>query len=122
MESQASIKKLKEKGKRCLLYAKMISKQGDYTWALFMLEQSLQLLLKAKLLEVCGTFPKTHNLRTLLKILSEKIDKVKEFVEKAEVDLLNEAYIVSRYSTTEFGEESFKMCLNFVEELWKILN
>lgn len=48
--------------------------KGFYGLAAFSLEQSLQLLLKAKLLECGAGYPRVHGVRRLLSILSEIIE------------------------------------------------
>ena len=115
------INKLKERGKKALMFAKELGEKEEYGWGIFMLEQSLQLLLKAKILEFFPTFPKIHNLKMLIEILSEKIPEIKNFKERVEIDLLNDAYVHARYEISEYGKESFEKCLRVVEELWKIL-
>ena len=108
MQTQKIIDKLKEKSKRLYENAKLLERKKDYTFAIFMLEQSLQLFLKAKLMEVYGNFPKIHDIRELLKILSKKNPNLKKYVNKIEIDILNEVYIGARYSINEYSYESFK--------------
>jgi len=43
---------------------------GDYDVAMFHLEQAIRLMLKAKLLDIIGSYPRTHSLRKLIKELN----------------------------------------------------
>ncbi|MEM5874477.1 MAG: HEPN domain-containing protein [Candidatus Aenigmatarchaeota archaeon] len=56
--------------------------KGRFDLAAFHLEQTAQFLVKAKLMEIFGDFPKIHNINELLKILSKegKLKNVKEFL------------------------------------------
>jgi len=121
MQTQKIIDKLKEKSKRLYENAKLLEQKKDYTFAIFMLEHSLQLFLKAKLMEVYGNFPKIHDIRELLKILSKKNPNLKKYVNKIEIDILNEIYIGARYSIHEYSYESFKACEKFVKKIQEIL-
>ena len=49
--------------------------KGFYDLAAFSLEQSLQLFLKAKVLERGVDYPRTHSIRRLLEILSEVVER-----------------------------------------------
>jgi len=99
--------------------------QGDYDLAVFHVEQATQLLVKAKLLEIAGDFPKTHSIMALLELLykitqDEKIDK---FIKENKVKLarLVDAYISSRYFIREFYKEEAVEALNLLRELKNIL-
>jgi len=92
---------------------------------MFHLEQVAQLLIKAKLLEVKGSFQRTHSLRTLLLELAEswKKEEIKEFIEENKEVLrdLERAYISSRYIYEEFFEEEVKRAFEVVEKLKEML-
>ena len=100
-------------------------KNKDYDIAMFHLEQSAQFLIKAKLLELKGFFPKTHSLRKLLLELSEvfESEKIKNFIEENKKILrdLERAYISSRYFFEEFFEEEVLNAFEFVKKLKEIL-
>jgi|GEM_PF-2080061 HEPN domain-containing protein len=53
--------------------------RGDYDLAVFNVEQSLKLFLKAKLLEFGVDFPRVHSLRKLFLLLGQVLDKVEVF-------------------------------------------
>lgn len=63
--------------------AEMLVKNGDHWTPLFHLQQSIETLLKALLLEETGHFPESHNLRELAKAAGV-LDEMKE----SDVDLL----------------------------------
>lgn len=75
---------------------------------MFNFEQSIQLLLKSKILEFGIEFPKTHEISILLDFLSDKIEKIKELKEKYknEIENLEEAYISSRYLPLSFQKRN----------------
>ncbi|MCC5994376.1 MAG: HEPN domain-containing protein [Candidatus Aenigmarchaeota archaeon] len=100
-------------------------KNKDFDICMFHLEQAAQLLIKAKLLEIKGSFQRTHSLRTLLLELAEnwKKEEVKKFIEENKEVLrdLERAYISSRYIYEEFFEEEVKRAFEVVEKLKEML-
>ena len=105
--------------------AKWNLEQGDYDLAVLHVEQAAQLMLKAKLLELIGDFPKTHNLVQLVKLLYEvsKKEEVAKFLAKNKIRLarLTDAYLFSRYFTREFYREEAEEALSLLDELKKVL-
>lgn len=114
--------KLKERSLYFLEIFKKDLKNKKFDVGMFHVEQALQLALKAFLLKNFGDFPKIHD----LKILFEKIDneKVKKLAEEKWyiIEILNDAYIASRYLPREYGEKELKEAIEFVEEIIKCLN
>jgi len=100
-------------------------KNKDFDICMFHLEQTAQLLVKAKLLEIKGSFQRTHSLRALLLELAEswKKEEIKEFIEENKEVLrdLERAYISSRYIYEEFFEEEAKRAFEVVEKLKEML-
>ena len=100
-------------------------KNKDFDISMFHLEQVAQLLIKAKLLEVKGSFQRTHSLRMLLLELAEswKKEEIKNFMEENKEVLrdLERAYISSRYIYEEFFEEEVKRAFEVVEKLKEML-
>jgi HEPN domain-containing protein len=100
-------------------------KNKDFDICMFHLEQAAQLLIKAKLLEIKGSFQRTHSLRTLLLELAEswKKEEIKEFIEENKEALrdLERAYISSHYIYEEFFEEEVKRAFEVVEKLKEML-
>ncbi|MEM2884650.1 MAG: HEPN domain-containing protein, partial [Thermoproteota archaeon] len=92
----------------------------------FSLEQSLQLFLKARLLENGVDYPRTHSVRTLMEVLSRVVKEelkavLKEMLDKylLELGILEDAYISSRYVTREFRKEEVEKLRKAVEETMK---
>ena len=100
-------------------------KNKNFDICMFHLEQAAQLLIKAKLLEIKGSFQRTHSLRTLLLELAEswKKEEVKKFIEENKKVLrdLERAYISSLYIYEEFFEEEVKRTFEVVEKLKEML-
>lgn len=80
--------------------------KGFYDLAVFSLEQSLQLYLKASLLKLGVDYPRTLSVRKLLELLGElaESEEVRELLSKYAVELgaLEDAYITSRYIPREY--------------------
>ncbi|HDN83628.1 MAG TPA: HEPN domain-containing protein [Candidatus Altiarchaeales archaeon] len=114
------VTKLKERGKHFFQVAIFDAEKGRYDLALFHLEQSLQLLLKSKLLEIAGDFPKIHSLKDLFALLEEFFPNLDKIVDEniLIIDVLEDAYIASRYLGAEYGKKEFDICRNFVKKLW----
>jgi len=108
--------------------AMMQFNRGFYGLAAFSLEQSLQLLLKAKLLECGAGYPRVHGVRKLLKLLSEVIegsgkDALEEVLRKysLELALLEDIYITARYVPKEFTADDVRKLRKVVDEVMKVV-
>ncbi len=97
-------------------------KNGDYDLAMLHIEQSMQLLIKAKLLDLKGYFERTHSLRKLLSEIKE-IEGVSEFLADYKTVLRNleRAYITSRYYFEEFFKEEVEEAFEALKEVKEIL-
>ncbi len=120
------IKKLLERSKKFKDAAEFHFSRGDYDLAAFNIEQSLQLFLKAKLLQKGVEFPKTHTLRKLFLLLGEILKKIEEFKkfesEKSlEFASLEDAYITARYFPRDFEKEEVEKLKNFLEEVENLI-
>lgn len=99
-----------------------------YGLAAFSLEQSLQLFLKAKILERGADYPRTHSIRKLLELLSEVVEEplskaLKKFIKKYSLELasLEDAYITSRYTPREFRREEIIRLRKTVDKVLSIV-
>ena len=95
--------------------------KGWYDFAVFHLEQSLQLALKAALLEKKGSYPFTHDIDELINSLAdtrlvELRDRNKELV-----TLLKVAYTGSRYFPNYYDREIAVKLAELVKECLKVL-
>lgn len=61
---------LKKRAEAFLRNAERLIKDKEWDLAIFNLEQFCQLILKYKLLIKKGSYPRTHSLRTLIRILA----------------------------------------------------
>ena len=103
--------------------------KGFYGLAAFSLEQSLQLFLKAKVLEKGVDYPRTHSIRRLLEILSEVVEReisnvLRELVDKYSLELasIEDAYITSRYIPREFRREEVLRLKGVVDEVIEVVS
>jgi HEPN domain-containing protein len=105
--------------------AELDFKNKNFDICMFHLEQAAQLLLKAKLLEIKGSFERTHSLRRLLLELAEKLDKkkIENFIQENKEVLRNleRAYISSRYIYEEFFEDEVKKAFEVLKKLKSLL-
>ncbi|MBO3798233.1 MAG: HEPN domain-containing protein [Thermoproteota archaeon] len=98
----------------------------DYDLAAFNIEQSLQLFLKAKLLEKGAEFPKTHTLRKLFLLLGEilrKPDEFKRFADEKALEFasLEDACITARYFPRDFEKEEARKLVDFAKEVEELV-
>ena len=103
--------------------------KGFYDLAAFSLEQSLQLFLKAKVLERGVDYPRTHSIRRLLEILSEVVEReisnvLRELVDKYSLELasIEDAYITSRYIPREFRREEVLRLKGVIDEVIEVVS
>ncbi|GBC71470.1 hypothetical protein HRbin02_01254 [Candidatus Calditenuaceae archaeon HR02] len=103
--------------------------RGFYDLAAFSLEQSLQLYLKAKLVEYGVDYPRTHSVRRLLELLGEVLPSeagrknVNALVEELllELGMLEDAYITSRYFLREFRREEVEKMMTTVRRVMELV-
>jgi len=112
------VKKLIERSERFFTNALRDFEEKEYDVAMFNLEQSLQLFLKAKILSKGIQFPKTHEIEKLIEFLS-KIEKEIKLNEKEKKVLKNleQAYISSRYLPFSFSEEDVRDAIELVKKI-----
>jgi len=103
--------------------ALMQARAGMYDLAVFSLEQSLQLFLKATLLRVGSDYPRTrtHSIRRLLELLTEVTGRseLRELASRYSVELgaLEDAYISSRCIPRIYTKDEFERLRAVVEEV-----
>ncbi|MFO7796068.1 MAG: HEPN domain-containing protein [Promethearchaeati archaeon] len=92
-------------------------KDKDWDIACFMAEQSVQLHLKAIILEKTGDFPKTHSIKGLFGILFNltKDDRFK--YDRQKLMFLEAAYFNASYFTISYDEKDAEDALKIVEEV-----
>jgi HEPN domain-containing protein len=101
--------------------ARMQTRAGLYDLAVFSLEQSLQLFLKATLLRVGADYPRTNSVRRLLELLTEVTGRseLRELASRYSVELgaLEDAYISSRYIPRIYTKDEFERLRAVVEKV-----
>ncbi len=112
---------LKRRSKGFLNGAKERLKAGEYDVACFMAEQSVQLYLKAVILDLSGEIPRTHSIRKLLSILSTIFGKKLEFDRKSLI-FLESMYINARYLNVEYEREDAEEAIKIAEEVIEIVD
>ncbi len=119
------IKTLLRRFEKFLRNARYDYENGDYDLAMFHIEQAIQLMVKAKLLDLKSFYERTYELRRLILELSEIYsgEELKKFVEANEVVLRNleRAYVTSRYLYEEFFKEEVEEAFKAAECLRKLL-
>jgi HEPN domain-containing protein len=106
-------------------YTKFALSREEYDLAMFHLDQAFQLNIKAKLLELKGSYPRTHFLRVLLEELSNifKKDKIKKIIEENKMTIRNleRSYITARYLPDSFFKEEVEEAQKLLEKIKEIL-
>ncbi len=119
------VEKFVEKAKGFEDMAKFNFEKKRYDLAMFCLEQASQIYIKAKLLELIGEFPRTHDLVELLKELSVvyKTKEIEKFVDEniSSLTKLVDAYITSRYYTRKFYKEEVEESFSLLSKLKELL-
>ncbi len=120
------VETLKRRAERFLVDAEADLESGEYDIALFHVEQAVQLFLKARILSFGVEFPKTHEISTLVKIAGELgVRGLGKLVRENRdtVELLDHAYISSRYLPISFSKKDVEKALEFArrirDALWK---
>jgi len=116
---------LRKRARAFLESAKADFNRGDYDLVLFHVEQFLQLYVKYLLYLSLGDYPKIHSLTRLLKDLKKvrQEDVLKRFYDEnlEMINLLEEAYITSRYLPREYDEEIARRALEFAEKALEVM-
>jgi len=114
---------LRERAEAFLENAEKLVAEGKYDLAAFCIEQYCQLMLKYKLLLKTGTYPRTHSIIGLLRLLSSMSRDAKTFVEDSNNILyltkIEDAYIGARYLPRPYEESEAKSMLKFAKEVFK---
>ncbi len=116
---------MKRRANAFLRNASRLIEEGEYDLAAFSLEQYCQLILKYRLLVLEGSYPRTHSLRRLIRMLGRHDSRVLELVENIQnlhyIARLEEAYIASRYLPLVYEEKEVRDLYNFVVRVFKPL-
>lgn len=125
MTKLEEVEYLLRRSRRFYETAVMQMDRGFHDLAVFSLEQSLQLFLKASLLKLGIDFPRTHSVRKLLEIIHEVTgeDKIKEILRKFNIELgaLEDVYITFRYVARDYNREEVERFKKVVEEVMRVV-
>jgi HEPN domain-containing protein len=94
---------------------------GRYDIALFHLEQSVQLALKAYLLKSIGDFPRTRSIKDLVELSGNSCLKNLSNEKWYITDILEDAYTGARYFVRSYGEKKYVEAKNFVEGVFQCI-
>ncbi len=109
-------------------------KHGDYDLVCFDVEQSLQLRVKALLLELFELESRVHGVRSNLSILYKEVknssikpgllDVLRNFLDKYRDELyfIDTSHSDTRYGFIEYSRKDAIKCLEVMEELIKLLD
>jgi len=117
---QDQIELFRKRSKNFLDIAKDRLKKKDWDLTCFMAEQSVQLLLKAVILEKKNEFPRTHSIRQLISILNDLIEEKINY-ERKFLSFLENAYYNSRYIDYDYNEQDAKDALKIAEDVIKLV-
>ncbi|MCF8884329.1 MAG: HEPN domain-containing protein [Nitrososphaerota archaeon] len=114
---------LRKRAEDFLENAERLIGEGKYDLAAFSIEQYCQLILKYKLLLKTGTYPRTHSILGLLRLLSTLSEDVKDIIEDSNKILyltkIEDAYIGARYLPRTYEEIEVREMLRFVKEVFR---
>ena len=86
-----------------------------------MVEQSIQLLLKAVILELSGEFPNTHSIRKLIGLLYHITGEEKLKYDRKALIFLETAYLNSCYLNFSYEKEDAKEALKIGKEVGQLV-
>lgn len=112
---------LKKRALEMLRLADKAFELGMYNMTLFHCEQAVQLYLKYLLASRVGDYPRTHKMGELLEGVGKVLGEPLEFPSMT-LDLLEEAYITSRYLPKEYSRETARDVLEFVKDFIRRLS
>jgi len=109
---------IRERAYSFLRNARRLFEEGDYDIAAFCIEQFCQLFVKYKLLVRTGTYPRTHSLVRLLRLLDEVTEiNLLSFIDREIMFLtrLEDAYIAARYLPRRYERREVEELISFAE-------
>ena len=112
-----------ERAEQAFEAAQEMFRRGYHDWAIVMLEQSFQLLLKYYLAREVGYFSKTHNLIQLIEEAGELDGRFLEFLSENRnaLEVVSDAYIAGRYLPKRYSAESVEDKFSLYEELLRLV-
>jgi HEPN domain-containing protein len=118
----SDIEILREKSSDYLTEAKRLVQEGKWDLSMIAIHQHCELLLKYYALKLNGSYPRTHSLRELIRMLVKHKKELNDLVNN-EHNILklarpDDAYISSRYFPVRALKEDAVPLLRFVEDVF----
>ncbi|MBY9004764.1 MAG: HEPN domain-containing protein [Candidatus Lokiarchaeota archaeon] len=110
-----------KRGNNFLDGAKERFQKEDWDLTCFMAEQSVQLIIKAIILEKGGELPKTHSIRKLFAFLFELTENDTLKYDRKALLFLESAYLNSRYFSFIYEKEDALEAIKIAEEIKRIV-
>ena len=103
--------------------SKKAFQDGNHNWAIFLLEQAIQLMIKYLLAFKIGYFSKTHKLKTLFEEVSELYPEFHEFYRnnRHKLEVIEDSYLLARYLGKDYSREDVEDKFELFEELKKMV-
>ena len=97
--------------------AKERFQKNDWDLTCFTAEQSVQLIIKATILEKGGEIPKTHSIRKLFGMLYQLTNNEVFNYDRKALIFLESAYLNTRYFNFKYEKEDAEEALKIAEEV-----
>ena len=123
--SRRESENLRRRGRAFLELAEYSLSRGFHDMAVFHAHQAVELFVKGVLLEVVGTYPRTHDLMELLDDwLSEKCDRISKLLDERgeRIEHLTDAYFSSRYGERNFRRELASSFVELAREVLRVVS
>ncbi len=118
----SDIEILRERSSDYLAEAKRLVEEGKWDLAMVAIHQHCELLLKYYALKLNGSYPRTHSLRELIRLLVKHKKELNDLINNEpnilKLARLEDAYISSRYFPVRATKEDVVPLLRFVEDIF----
>ncbi|RLG48846.1 MAG: DNA-binding protein [Thermoproteota archaeon] len=115
---------LRERAYAFLRNARRLLDEGEHDLAAFCIEQFCQLLIKHKLLLRLGSYPRTHSLVRLMRLLDSAVGgALSSFIDENITVLarMEDVYITARYLPRRLERREVEELLSFAERLGEVV-
>ena len=113
---------LKERSFDYLAESKRLVEEGKWDLAMVAIHQHCELLLKYYALKLNGSYPRTHSLRELIRLLVKHKKELNDLINNEynilKLARLEDAYISSRYFPVRASEQDVVPLVRFVEDVF----
>jgi HEPN domain-containing protein len=113
---------LRERSFDYLAESKRLVEEGKWDLAMVAIHQHCELLLKYYALKLNGSYPRTHSLRELIRLLVKHKKELNDLINNEynilKLARLEDAYISSRYFPVRASEQDVVPLVRFVEDVF----